>query len=359
MADSKDEFGKIRLLIDAADAALVEALETRARAMQQFVELKKRDPEAYFAMPRDTDVIGRARESMKSFPSVAIEPVIREVLSACQSMVAPPVVAFAGPEGGFAHVASRKYFGVSAVHRAMEQIPEVLEDVVRDRASFGVVPLETSTDGAVTATLHGLAQSDVKIGAEITIPASYHLLSKTGNSTDVEKVFATPAANAACEKFLRTHFPKATVMDVRTATVAAELVREDHGAAAVGTDILAELHQLRYVRERIEDLSGVETRYAIVGKTLPQRTGSDRTVIALAVHDQPGALYRALQPFADRGINLTRLESRPARSTAWRYIFFVEMDGHITDRPVLTAIEELRGASRHVKILGSYPRPAS
>ena len=239
----------------------------------------------------------------------------------------------------------------------MESVQLVLDEVARERASFGVVPLETSSDGAITATLHGLAAADVKISAERTLATNYHLFSATGNATDIDKIYGAAPALAACERFLRARFPRATVLDVPSGEVAAEFALADHGAAAVGTEVLGQLHPLRVVHERIEDLAGVETRFAIVGNELPSRTGRDKTVVAMAVHDAPGALYEALQPFARRDINLTRLESRPARGAAWRYLFFVEMDGHVTDRPMLTALEELRSISRHVKVLGSYPRP--
>ena len=197
----------------------------------------------------------------------------------------------------------------------------------------------------------------MRIGGELTLPSSYQLLSATGNAGDVDKVYGAPAALSACERFLRSRFPRATVLDVHSGEAAAQFAAADHGAAAIGTAILAELHELRAVQTRIEDAAGVETRYAVLGKELPSRTGRDRTVLAMAVHDDPGALYASLEPFASRNINLTRLESRPAHGAAWRYLFFVELDGHVTDRPVLTAVEELRTISRHVKVLGSYPRP--
>ena len=229
----------------------------------------------------------------------------------------------------------------------------LLEDVQKERASFGVLPLETSSDGAVTATLLGLAGADARICAERTVTTSYHLLSGTGNATDVEKVYGTRAALAACARFLARELPRATVIDVPSGEMAAELVREDHGAAVVGTEMLVELFGLRMARERIEDRTHVETRYAVVSDELPSRSGKDHTVIAMAVHDAPGALYESLKPFAARDVNLTKLESRP--TPQWRYLFFVEMDGHVTDRPILTALEELRGISRYVKVLGSYP----
>lgn len=359
MSQGRDEFARIQKDIEAADAALIDALEARARAILEYVELKKREPEGYFPLAQSSETVAVARSKAKAFPPALVEPVLREVLGATASLIAPVRVAYLGPPGGFANAAARGRFGASAELRSLASVALVLDDVERERVSFGVVPLETSSDGALTATLHGLVNANVKMCGELTMQASYHLFSKTGNASDVEKIYAPATAIAACERHLRTQFPKATLLDVPSSQVAAELASEDHGAACVGTDLVGELHSLRLVRERVEDETEVETRFAVVGRESVPRTGTDRTVLALAVHDEPGALYAALRPFADRNINLTRLESRPGRTAAWRYLFFVEMDGHITDRPLLTAVDDLRGAVRFLKVLGSYPRPAS
>jgi chorismate mutase/prephenate dehydratase len=357
MTEPKEDFARIREALDQADQDLVAALEARARATREFAALRERDPEGYYALPRDEEVIARLREQAEQFPSDALAAVLREVLSASANMIAPRRVLYVGPEGGFAHVAARRQFGAASELRAAEDVGDVLEGVARGRASFGIIPFETSSDGALTVSLHGLEQSDVRICGELTLPSSYHLLSQTGNATDVEKIYGAPQDLGACERFIRNHFPRATVLDVPSGEVAAQFAKEDHGAAAVGTDIVPELYELRVVHERIEDTHGVEIRFVVVGGDLPSRTGKDRTVLAMAVTDGPGGLHHALKPFADRDINLTRLESRPSQSGSWNYLFFVELDGHVTDRPVLNALEELRGISRHVKILGSYPRP--
>lgn len=357
MGDPKEDFERIRASIAAADTSLLEALEARARALQEYSALRDRDPEGYYVLPREGELFEQAKKTVTAFPQGGLEPVLREVLSASARLVAPVTVSYLGPEGSFAHAAARRQFGAAAELSPREGVEAVLQEVERDRASFGVVPLETSSDGALTATLTGLLDAEVRICAELTLPASHHLMSGTGNAQDVEKVYGAPAAIAACERYLRTHFPRATVLDVPSGEVAAQFAREDHGAAVVGTHILAERHGLRVVHERIEDVSNVVTRFAIVGNQHPSRTGQDRTVLALSVHDEPGALYNALQPFAERGVNLTRLESRPAHGHAWRYVFFVELDGHVTDRTILAALEELRASSRFLKILGSYPRP--
>jgi chorismate mutase/prephenate dehydratase len=358
MAD-ETELAKIREAIQAADAELVDALEARARAVRRYVALREENPEIYFALPSAADVVQRALDRAKEFPLDRLEQVVREVLGACAEMVAPVKVSLVGPEGGFAHVAARRHFGSSAQVQAKETVAEVFEDVERKRCSYGVVPFETSSDGAVAETIDALAQSESRICAELSVSCTYDLVSKTGNAGDVEKIYATAAAAAACEHTLKRDFPRAAILDVRSGLVGAQLAEEDHGAAAVvaGWDD-DDPKGLRRVAERIEDRTGVETRFVVIGHERPVKTGQDRTILALAVGDDPGSLYHALQPFADRGINLTRIESRPARGASWRYLFVLELDGHVTDRSVLTAMDEVRGASRHLKVLGSYPRPA-
>jgi chorismate mutase/prephenate dehydratase len=356
-ADPKEELARILDQLDAADAALVEALDQRARAVQRYVELRAEEPEGYFTLPREREVVARAKERAAEFPRDGVGWVVREVLSACAELVAPRKVLYVGPETSFTHLAARGHFGAAAQVRSADSVEEVLDGVERGRASFGVVPFETSTEGAFTATLHGLERSDVKICAETTVQTSYHLLSRSGTAADIERVYGAPQAVAACERFMRTHFPRATVVDVPSGDIAARYAEEDAKTAAIGSGIVTELHDLQVVQERIEDNHGVETRFVIVSRDLTPRTGKDRTVLALALHDDPGALYQALQPFAERGLNLTRLESRPSQDSTWRFSFFIELDGHVTDRSLLTALEELRGIIHHVKVLGSYPRP--
>jgi chorismate mutase/prephenate dehydratase len=358
MADVEQEMDRIRARIEQADAAIVAALDARAEAAREFLELKRRAPDAFLVLPRSSEVVSRARGAVRVFPQASLEPVFREIVSACEALVRPTRVVYAGAEGGLAHEAARRAFGASAEFAAIDDVRAVVDTVARGEASAGVVPLETSSDGAVTTTLDALASTEVKICAEITVPASFHLASRTGTAADVEKIYAPAVALAACERFLRSRFSRAAVIDVPSTAMAAQLAAEDHGAAAVLTAALAETYGLRTIQERIEDQAGVEVRFAVVGSELPARTGADRTVFAIALQDAPGALYKALRPFADRGVNLTRLESRPARAgVPWRYVFYVEADGHVTDRALVTAAEEVRAQSRLFKVLGSYPRP--
>jgi chorismate mutase / prephenate dehydratase len=355
MADETQQVEKARAALEAAEQELAEALDARARAVQTFTALKSASPDVYFALPGDQQVIARMAERVQVFPRAAIGAVMTEVLSACASMVAPVEIVYVGQAGGFGHVAARKQYGSSAVLRSVDTAEEAVSEVERGHASFALMPFETSNDGAVTATINLLARSDAKICAEIKIRRAFHLISQSGDRTKVEKIYASSSAIAACETYLSERFPDAVIIDCRNGVIAAQHAKEEASAAALTTDMVAEQAGFAYVERSIEDLADLETRYVAVGNDYPSRTGRDRTAVALALHDAPGVLIDCLRPFADRKLNIFRLETRPARGWEWRYLILLEVDGHITDRPVLAAIEELRTSSRYVKVLGSYP----
>ena len=323
--------------------------------MRDLSALREAEPEGYFVPPRDADAIARVSEQARSFPTEGIRPVMTEVLSVCQQIISPAEVAYAGPLGGFGHLAARKHFGAAASLHVFPSGDAVLSEVERGHCSYGVLPFETSSDGAVTSTLNLLARSDVKICAEVPVRRTFHLMGE-GSVEGLRRIYASGAAVTACEHYLSERFPEVDVIDARNGLSAAEKVKGVPEAAALATAVVAELANLPFVERNIEDVSDLHTRYVIVGDDYPPRTGADRTAIVLALHDAPGVLLDCLQPFAERKINLYRLETRPARGWEFRYLILFEVDGHITDRPLLAAIEALRVSSRYVKVLGSYPR---
>lgn len=355
----REELARIKEALEAADLELAKALDARATAIRRFIELREREPQGYHQLLTGAEVITRLRGATKVFPVAGIEPVAREILSVCDEMIAPVKVAMLAPEGGLAHQAARSHFGARASFTPFLTVNEVFSAVERGAASYGVVPLETSSDGAIQATLTGLSFGRAKILAERTMRTAYHLYSKTGNSGDVERIVAPASVLAACHGALRTHFPRAALLEMKTGAMAMEMAREDHGSAVLGPELLGEGEaQLRLVQSHLEEDGTVETRFVVVGREASRRTGHDRTWLALALMEGPGSLYGALAPFAEREVNLTRLESRHVVGSAYRELFFLELDGHITDRNVVGAIEDLKPKARHLEILGSYPRPS-
>jgi chorismate mutase/prephenate dehydratase len=285
-----------------------------------------------------------------------VEAVVREVLSGCRSLESEERVVYLGPESGFCEVAALARFGSSAGMSAAASVAQVFDDVERRRAEYGLVPLESTSEGIVHQTLDLLMSTSLSICGELEVETSLHLLNKTGNVADVDKVYGHSASLVQCRRYLEEHLSKVSLIDVRSVSLAAQLAAEDHGAAAVGTELAAQRHEFRIAQSKIEDIPGARTRFVVIGRTLPRPSGNDKTTLILSTKDGPGALYEALRPFADRGINLTKIESRPARTNLWDYVFFIDVDGHITDRGVTSAVEDIKRVTRFVKVLGSYPK---
>ena len=356
----RDELARIRQALEAADNELVRALDARSTAIRSFIDLRERDPGGYHQLPPHAEVLQRIMGLRRSFPAVGIEPVMREVFSVCDELIAPVRVAVIAPEGGLAHQAARSHFGARASFDPLVSVAEVFSAVERGAASYGMVPLETSSDGTIQATLVALTFGRAKILAERRLRSAYNLYSRTGNAADVERIVAPAAALAACQGSLRAHFGRAAQLEMKNGAMATEMAREDHGSAVLGPEVIAEGENggLRPVLMHLEDDASLETRFVVIGRDASPRTGRDRTWLALALMEGPGSLHGALAPFADRGVNLPRLESRQIPGSPYQELFFLELDGHITDRNIVGALEDLKSKARHLEILGSYPRPS-
>jgi chorismate mutase/prephenate dehydratase len=172
----------------------------------------------------------------------------------------------------------------------------------------------------------------------------------------VKKVYSHPQPLAQCRHWLEENLPHVPVVDVASTTLAAQIVSEDYAAAAIASQYAAQVYDLKVVRERIEDQVNNFTRFLVIGRKVTEASGDDKTSLMFAVKDEPGILHRMLEPFAKRGVNLCKIESRPMKKKAWEYIFFVDLIGHITESLVAEAVDELKGHCQFVKILGSYPR---
>jgi len=277
-------------------------------------------------------------------------------MSASLSLEKPLRIAFLGPVATFTHQACMQHFGLSGDFVPKKDIADVFDDVEKGRADFGVVPIENSTEGVVSHTLDKFVQSNLKIYSEVMLEISLALLNKTGKVSDIAKVCSHPHAIAQCKNWVKSNLPKALVIDVSSTALAAQMAAEDSSTAAIASIAAASLYDLRVIEKNIEDNSNNYTRFLVIGKNLANKTGRDKTSLMFAIKDAPGALYTMLKPFASRGINLTKIESRPIKTKAWEYVFFVDLDGHMADEPVKDAVAELEKSCSFLKILGSYPK---
>jgi chorismate mutase/prephenate dehydratase len=283
--------------------------------------------------------------------------VFQEIMSACLSLERPLRVAFPGPEGSFPHQAVKHRFGLSAQPAAQRSIAAVFHAVEAGRADYGVVPVESATEGVVDPTLDAFLESGLRIVAEILLPFEVALLVHHDVApAAVQRVYAHPEALRHAGAWLAANAPQAAQVAAASATEAARLAREDPEGAAVAPDVVARLFDLGVAAEGIQDAAADATRFWVLGRAPAPRTGLDRTSVLVQVKDSPGILLRILEPLAREGVNLTRIESRPARRRAWEYVFFLDLDGHASDEPIAAALREVERASAGMRLLGSYPR---
>ncbi|MCL2760990.1 MAG: prephenate dehydratase [Desulfuromonadales bacterium] len=358
MADkSKADIGALRVSIDSVDNQILELLNKRANLVLDVGKLKQAESLEFYVPNRERAIFDRLTSENKGpFPNDSLRKVYREIISASLALEIPMKVAFMGPKATFSHIAAMQQFGLSAELVPKKSISAVFEEVEKGLAMYGVIPVENSTEGVVSHTLDMFMESELKIGAEILLEVSHYLLSKTGQMSDVTKVYSHPQPLAQCRRWLEENLPNIPLVDVASTTLAAQIASEDYTSAAIASEYAASVYGLRVVKERIEDQVNNFTRFLIIGNKLAEKSGDDKTSLMFAVKDEPGILYKMLEPFAKRGVNLCKIESRPMKKKAWEYMFFLDLFGHISDPNIDTAIKELNNYCQFVKVLGSYPR---
>ena len=356
MVQDGSPLADLRKRIDEVDDEILRLLNRRAELVIEVGKIKKGEQLRFHVPNREREILERlGAQNPGPFPADAVRTVFREIISASVGLQAPMRVSFLGPKATYSHLAAMQQFGLSAELRPESSIAAIFDDVEKGRALYGVVPVENSTEGVVTHTLDTFVESELKIGAEILLPISHDLLSRTGAMNGIQKVYSHPQALGQCRKWLQANLPSVPLVDVASTALAAQIAGSDPNAAAIASEFAGSLYDLKVVQHRIEDQAHNVTRFLVIGRDLSTPTGNDRTSILFSVKDEPGVLFRMLEPFAKRGINLSKIESRPGRTKAWEYVFFVDLSGHVSDSPVDEAIEELKTHCRFVKVLGSYP----
>ncbi|MDF1542145.1 MAG: prephenate dehydratase [Anaerosomatales bacterium] len=267
--------------------------------------------------------------------------------------------AFLGPSGTFTEEAllSLGIPDLDAV--ACSSIEEVFAAVEDGRAGAGIVPIENSVEGSVNATLDALAfDSSLTIHREVVLDINHALIAEPGATLDeIEIVASHPHATAQCRRWLAEHLPGRTIAAANSTAEAVQRAVAEHGVAAVGTRVAAEIHHGVVLADSIGDYADNKTRFVVVGNSVAERTEEDKTTLALFMYeDRPGALLMILSEFAYGSINLTKIQSRPTKRALGEYMFFVDLEGHVDDPAVALALDCLRLKLRQVKVLGSYPR---
>ena len=357
MSDVDERIAALRRRIDDADSRILELLNLRAEIVIEVGKAKAAQHLDFHVPQREEQIHARlAAANRGPFPTAALRPVYREILSACLSLERPLRVAYFGPRATFTHQACMKQFGLSAEYLPARTIPDVFGEVEKGRAEYGVVPIESTTEGIVTHTLDMFAASELTICGEIILEISHNLLSRGGDLGAVRAIYSHPQAIAQSRRWVAEHLPDVPVLEATSTAAAAEKAAEDPSAAAIASEMAADIYGLQFVARRIEDHAGSYTRFLVIGRAPAPLTDHDKTSLMVSIQDKVGGLYRMLKPFADHGINLTKIESRPSKRRLGEYVFYLDVEGNIAEPRVQRALEALRNESLMVKSLGSYPR---
>ena len=348
---------ELRGQIDAVDTELVALLNRRAELSLEVGRQKAGSAsQRYFAPERERDLLQRLLALHTGpLPREALLAIYREIISASIALQKPMTVAYWGPPGTFTEMAALQRFGSSTLYHDCRSIPDVFGEVERERADYGVVPVENSTEGVVTYTLDMFHDTTLRVCAEVFVTIVQNLVTHAKSLEQIRRLYSAPIVIAQCRRWLDTHLPNAEITEVQPTSKAAERAAADPEGAAIAPLRAAEVHNVPVLFDSIQDNPNNRTRFLVIGRNEPPPTGRDKTSLLFAVRNEPGSLGWALRAFEHHNVNMTMIATRPARGTAWEYVQFVDFQGHEQDEPVRQALEELRRHSIYVNVLGSYP----
>lgn len=347
----------LRDQIDAIDNELLQLVNRRAGLAQQIGKIKKSG--TVYRPEREAQILARI-QALNPGPisSEHIKQLFTEIMSLCRALEKPMSVAYLGPNGTFSEEAALKRFGSTITTVACDSIDDVFRTVESDAASYGVVPVENSSEGAVGRTMDLLLQTPLTICGEIQLPVHQFLMARQTGFAHISKIYSHPQSLAQCHHWLKTnlpHLPSSALINTASNADAARQAATDPQAAAIAGKRAAELFELAICAENIEDDPKNTTRFLVIGKQMVDVSGKDKTSLIMSTNNRYGAIYKLLEPLAQHGVSMSRLESRPSRAGLWQYVFFVDIEGHQQDDNVAKALAELRDKAAFLKILGSYP----
>ena len=350
------QLSHLRDRIDSLDEEILLRLNERAKLVQQIGEIKDHFESDIYIPSREKAIFARLEGiNTGPLPDEAVYAIFREVISACRALESEMTIAYLGSEGSYHHAVAQRHFGRSARFIPVPTISAIFDEVEHRRAHFGVVAIENSIEGMVGETLDRITHAQVQVVGEAFLPITHNLISQS-ELHQIDKVYSHPQALAQCRRWLESNLPGVRVIDTASTVLGVKYCRDDPRAAAISSDLAAELYDLPILVRGLEDYAGNTTRFFVIGKSLSLPTADDKTSLVVFVRDRVGALYTMLEPFKRFGISITNIVSRPVKQEAWQYMFFLELKGHVQDPNVTQALQEIEKNSLYVKILGSYPR---
>jgi chorismate mutase/prephenate dehydratase len=349
----------IRAQIDELDRQIQGLISARARLAHQVAESKGQLPSAvdYYRPDREAQVLRQvAARNDGPLSDTEMLRLFREIMSACLAQQEPMRIAYLGPEGTYTQQAVYSHFGHSVLALSLPSIESVFEQVQAGEAEFGVVPVENSSQGIVSHTLDMFLVSELKICGEIELRIHHNLLTHARSLEAIERVYSHQQSLSQCKAWIRKHLPDCELVPVSSNAEAARRVRNMSDSAAIAGRAAAEVYGLPVLFADVEDYQDNSTRFLVIGRVLFPPSGDDKTTLLLSGQEGPGLLHGLLDPLQKHRVNMTRIESRPSKDGKWKYVFFVDIDGHAQDPDIAAALEDVARSSRLSRIIGSYPR---
>ena len=348
-----DQLAVLRAKIDALDEQILDLLNQRAALAHEIGQLKQG---SVYRPEREAQVLRRLKDiNPGPLASETVARLFREIMSACLALEKPLSVAFLGPPGTFTQAAAVKHFGHAAHTEPCTSIDDVFREVEAGLSDYAVVPVENSTEGMVSRTLDLLLQSPLKICGEVELRVHQFLLRKRAGLDAIRRVYSHAQSIGQCHEWLNQHLAGVERVQVASNAEAARLAAADESSAAIAGEMAGEQYGLIAVARNIEDEPNNTTRFLVLGQHDAPPSGQDKTSLLMSAKNRPGAVHDLLTPFAQYGVSMTKLESRPARTALWEYVFFVDIEGHQRDHQVMRALSELKDKAAWLKVLGSYP----
>jgi len=347
---------ELRESISDIDVQITNLLQKRAEIAKQIGEIKTGQGEEQIYDPsRQKLLMDNVLGAVQGFLTPeGLKRIFTEISSQCQQLEQKIKVGFLGPEGTYTHQASVAEFGSSVNFIPFSSVDDLFSAVEKKIVDCSVVAIENSTGGVVHKVLDRFLDSDVKISSEIIIYIHHCLISNV-DLDKVECIFSHPQPFMQCRHWLRENLPSARHVEVASTVEGVHKARETKNSAAIASEIAANRYKMKILAKNIQDTMENFTRFVVLGRTVPKPTGSDKTSLIVSLKHKPGSLFEALKPFAARGVNLTKIESRPTRQRPWEYVFFIDFEGHLDDKKVKGVLKELEPHTVFIQCLGSYP----
>ena len=356
-----DALEPIRRKIDQLDHKLVELFNERLGLAAEIGKVKRGSGGQIYASEREDAVLQKVCALNRGpIKDEALKAIYREIMSASIALEKPTLIAYLGPEATNTHAAAIKKFGASVDYHGMASIADLFTAVEKGEADYAVIPIENSTEGSVREALDNFVESDLKVVAQIYMEITHALISPT-DLEHITKVYSKDQALAQCRYWLQRHLPHAQLIDASSTSRAVEIARDEPGAAAVAGELAAYHYEVPIQVPNIQDKPDNTTRFFVIGRQPAGSVGNQRDMSSflISLGDQAashsGSLLKMLMPLAERGINLSKIESRPSKKRPWDYYFFVDVTGHYNDPEMQEALAELSKFCPLVKWLGSYP----